>query len=75
MTGVATQVASPEVIAPDVAQGCRWSQILMKHTIIFDANLTRCARSTLLLAHRHAGVQQRLQSCMVLDGQREIPCC
>lgn len=43
--------------------------------LFFDANLTGCARSTLLLAHRHAGVQQCLHSCMVLDGQREIPCC
>lgn len=24
VTRVATQVASPEVIAPDVDQGCRW---------------------------------------------------
>lgn len=32
VTRVATQVASPEVIAPDVAQGCCWFQVLQhKH--------------------------------------------
>lgn len=29
VTGVATQVTAPEVIVPDVAQGCCWSQILL----------------------------------------------
>lgn len=32
VTGVATQVTAPEVIVPDVAQGCCWSQILEKET-------------------------------------------
>lgn len=32
VTRVATQVASPEVIAPDVVQGCCWFQVLeQKH--------------------------------------------
>lgn len=32
VTGVATQVTAPEVIVPDVAQGCGWSQILGEET-------------------------------------------
>lgn len=30
VTGVATQVAPPEVIAPDVVQGCCWFQVLVQ---------------------------------------------
>lgn len=36
VTGVATQVTAPEVIVPDVAQGCCWSQILWEETREFS---------------------------------------
>lgn len=45
VTRVATQVAPPEVIAPDVVQGCCWFQVLkQKHTVRLTPAPLTCAR-------------------------------
>lgn len=51
MTWVAAQIASPEVIAPDVIQGCRWSQVLKQknkigliHLLIMGMNTNICKK-------------------------------
>lgn len=60
MTRVATQVASPEVIAPDVVQGCRWFQVLeQKHTIrLMPAPLTCAGHHYPYFFFTYIGVQQ-----------------